>query len=365
MAHLLSRNIFLDTSIIVGKNFGFNAGALSQLKDMSAKGEVKFYLTDITIQEVEKNIAQHIKSAFDELKRFRKKGMILRNIQKTEIAGIFSDLNVEELERESLANFKKYLNDAKAIILKTASVNNEEIFKRYFQAKSPFGHTEDKKYEFPDAFVLTALKDWAHNSKQHIYIASLDQSFKKYCDEFQEMTCLDSAEAFFDLVTTENKRREYLEKLIEAHGDEIVSEVRQKFEDMGFYLQDQEGEVADVEVLNLKISDYLITKIEDEKAHISFPDIEIEYSAYLIYDKLETAMYDSEEKRLIPFERIRKTVKIVQSFDIEIIIEYEFQDEEIFEIEKIAFDLDYDDIAVYESNAETIEVYRDSEDDEE
>jgi hypothetical protein len=44
-----------------------------------------------------------------------------------------------------------------------ARIEAGPIFEKYFAGISPFSHTADKKFEFPDAFVLEALGQWAED----------------------------------------------------------------------------------------------------------------------------------------------------------------------------------------------------------
>ena len=69
------------------------------------------------------------------------------------------------------------------------------VFEKYFATKPPFG-TENKKSEFPDAFVVNGLVEWTQKNAEPLYVISGDKPFQNACqphktlDEYATLSTL-------------------------------------------------------------------------------------------------------------------------------------------------------------------------------
>ena len=60
---LHTSHVFLDTQVFIAANFQFSSERLKRLADWSRAGKITLYLTDITIREIEGQIAEKIQVA--------------------------------------------------------------------------------------------------------------------------------------------------------------------------------------------------------------------------------------------------------------------------------------------------------------
>jgi hypothetical protein len=104
------------------------------------------------------------------------------------------------------------------------------------------------------------------------------------------------------------------QQLLEDNLGQIANILEERFEWLGFILADQDGDVNETRVTEVgDIAAYLISLTHgsnDEPAEARFElTTIIAYEADVSYDNLETANYDSEDKVLIPWETVERTVK--------------------------------------------------------
>lgn len=132
---------------------------------------------------------------------------------------------------------------------------------------------------------------------------------------FPRLSVIKSLEEFLNTVTSYfEKLAPLAQQLLEDRLDKISSTIGDRFLELGFVLADQEGEVGETRVMQVgDISAYLISLMpgsHDEPAEAHFElTTTIKYEADVSYDNLDTASYDSEDKVLIPWETVERTVE--------------------------------------------------------
>jgi hypothetical protein len=104
---------------------------------------------------------------------------------------------------------------------------------------------------------------------------------------------------------------------------------------MGFWLEDQEGDVYDVNLDSFDIDDKYLIHVSDDMAVFELNST-FSFTTEVEYDDYETAVYDSEEKVAIPWRRIEKRVEKSMEIPIEITISFKESDPKYLEIEDLA-----------------------------
>ena len=117
----------------------------------------------------------------------------------------------------------------------------------------------------------------------------------------------------------------------EAWIKELIEE---RFKDIGFWLEDQDGDVNDVDVDDIEIFEESLLEVGPDRALVSL-SARIRFSADVTYDDLATASYDSEDKVLIPWQKIDETVEQEVTLEVGLEIAIDVDDPEFFEIESI------------------------------
>jgi hypothetical protein len=317
---LKSRNVFIDTSVIRSSNFNFSSSIFKSLLEFASKSKTYIFLTDITAKEVEGEIIKAVEEARNAHNKFCKNAIALRNINQEPYLSILTKLDDKIIINLLIEQFRSFIKSGNVNVLSTDKVSSATIFKKYFEGKPPFGSGKKRK-EFPDAFALEALRQWAIDNNQTMYIVSSDIDMKNACDD-NIIYYLENIKEFLDLVVTEDQIvAKIVHRLVSKNIDKFKETIESEFMNLGFWLEDQEGDILDISVDNVEIIDHSIIEIHDNRATISISS-NITFSAEVEYDDMDTAIWDSEDKVAIPWNRINETVTKTINYDIEASISF-------------------------------------------
>lgn len=336
-------NIFIDTSIFIGQNFDYQNQLFQRTVDWAKTKKIKVFITDITLREIEANInkkvikAINICSACDKKKDLK----ILKNIGTSQIKKLFQRENKQKNIDELKCQLNSFIKDASIEILSTSKVSVEEVFNKYFTMKPPFGDGK-KKYEFPDAFALFALEDWCNINKEKIYIISKDSDMIKYCETAINLISFKRLDDFTNFVETKNTDSKIIIELFKDNEEIIFDKLKSEFIDKDFWIEDHIGDVENISDIKPKIIKINLIKVEeDKKTAIVAITAETTFGADIIYDDLETAIYDSEDKILIPMQKIELFVDQTVEYTAIVTISY---DSNSFNID--SFKIQNDDFSI-------------------
>lgn len=311
---LKALHVFVDSSVFIGKNYRYEHPSFVALKDAVSAGRANLLITDITIEEVKAHIDNDVIESSQALKKVRDAAKILRNIATLSDSAIFNDIDRASVGEELYKQFEQFLTDASACIVSVSEANTRFVFDCYFKRSAPFGEGK-KKSEFPDAFALSALNEWAESGQEDVFVVSQDSDMNGIEVDFPRLSALSSLEEFLGKVTSYFEELAPLaQQLLEDNFGQIADILEERFQWLGFVLEDQDGDVNETRVTEVgEISAYLISLTpgsNGEPAEARFElTTTIAYAADVSYDNLETASYDSEDKVLIPWETVERTVE--------------------------------------------------------
>jgi len=305
MSDLETRNIFLDTSIFIKNKFQFHNYRFQRLIQLRRTRSIRLYTTDITNDEIRFKINESVEKSIQAARTFRSNATILSNIGDPPFNQTFIRLDKNDIQKKINQIYESFLEESKTSQLSTDSVSIKRVFHKYFNSIAPFGIGE-KKSEFPDAFVIESISDWCKKQNNKIYLISGDNDFLEACKGSDNLLYLEKIEEFINLIIKHDE--EYGEKavkLVEGIRDDLAVEIENKFEYLGFFLEDQDGEVIDVNVLNVEFRNIYFINYDNDTGYFELETI-VNFTAEVIYDDLETAHYDSEDKQLYPWRKIQK-----------------------------------------------------------
>lgn len=171
---------------------------LGQIARLANENHIKFFTSEIIINEVRNKIDERSKEAKSALDSLRKKGMILRHVLQYD--AIFNTKLGESINLVLKKNFDAFIELSKASVISVDTVIVSKLLETYFQGIPPFSST--KKSEFPDAINLIALDNWCKTNSEQMYIISLDSDLENYCAENSNLHYLNSIESFLNLMTS-------------------------------------------------------------------------------------------------------------------------------------------------------------------
>lgn len=329
------KNIFVDTSIFEKECFRFDEKSnIAKLIKHKENGSIKLYLTDIIKKEILSRIKYNVEEEYSKYEKLR----IIKNICFKSKDDFINDL-IEKFN-SNLKHFE---------IINTDTKITNSIFENYFNNKPPFDKArKDKKHEFPDAFIIKMVKQWAENNGQKAIFLSGDNDCETYINACGGLLCLkNNINELLDDINKENDCYElsnciYDENLEYINDDleDIVKNIPiSKYEIYYASMRDyQEGFCEPEFVLdsldyngNFEILQKNIVHIDTKNNQVYiFLKISYEVTANFELDDYSEATHDSEDDIYYNVKHISKNdnYEIILD-DLEILIDIENKNYEI------------------------------------
>jgi DNA-directed RNA polymerase subunit F len=324
---LKSRLIFIDTSAYESKNFQFDQHALKTLRNYLDKNFLHLLVTDITISEIKAHLYEKAKESKASIKRMQKEAMFLRNTPELSYHGIFERIEADEIYRIVEKKFEEFLNCEQIEVVDISKVNPSQIFSDYFKGAPPFGEG-NKKSEFPDAFVLEAVRLTAEERAHSLYIISTDKDMASFVNRHPSLLHLESIDQLLDLVSRQEEKlaepARFADSVFDALKDRIKELARDLMTDDSFYSDLTDGfedEIVDVNVNSLEISEkYLIEASRDAATY------EIHFSAEITakysFVNYEDSPWDPEDREYVFIVRNSSARKHMEKYSGYVTINY-------------------------------------------
>lgn len=257
---LIARNVFVDSSVVIGKNYRYSHSLFAALSQAISSGRIKLLTTDVTIEEVKAHIDRDIDVATQAVKKCRSSAKILRNISELGESVIFNEIDRASCRKTLHAQFEEFLSVNNAEMVPVSEADIGKVFDRYFKKSTPFGDGK-KKSEFPDAFVLSTLSGWAESEQQDVCIISHDSDMNEIEGDYPRLYARNSLAEFLSEVTFYFEQLAPLAQQLLIDNTDSVSEMfEDRFLQLGFLLSDQDGDVNETRVSEVgDISAYLIS----------------------------------------------------------------------------------------------------------
>jgi PIN domain len=303
---LVTKNICLDTSVIIANNFDYSNPTLQVLERLAREGHARLVTTSIIVSEVESNIKERVRTARREFERTQKENPILRHLTTAKLNPFASVFHEDAAAAELIRQFHEFLTRTNTETLALGNTSTAAVFDRYFSQQPPFGDGK-KKHEFPDAFTLSILEGWCTGNQQKLYVVSTDPDLTRFCETSGYLIPLKRSSEFSDLHLRQIELMRTIEDSVSANLAKLEAEIEPRFEYLGFYLDDEEGEVDEVQVQRTEIDMMSLLDFADGIARFE-ASTRIKYSAAVTYDDYQTAVWDSEEKTSIPLRQINAWV---------------------------------------------------------
>jgi hypothetical protein len=190
--------ISLDTSIFDKLGRNLNSQPLLGLAQFR-HGPTKFVLSEVVLGELTAHLANHANQAKQELVG-KLKGIGTHWHCHIDIAAVEAFLGIDDDPSDFGDKFYVSFDEVvKPVIVGVSAVESTDLLRRYLAGDPPFGDTDAKKYEFPDALALISLEAWARNAKTIMLLVSVDGGWRKFCDQSGYLVCMDKLPSALDL----------------------------------------------------------------------------------------------------------------------------------------------------------------------
>lgn len=306
--------VFVDTQVFIASGFDYDSGRLLHLQQLAVDGRIRVLTTDVTRREIISNIREAVSIATGMIQKLRQKGRVLATSKHPSFDTIFTTYDEERIVAHLADRLREFEVATGTTSLAIGATSVTEVFNKYFERRPPF--SEKKKAEFPDAFVLQTLENWCVDGNTKAYVVSGDSDTADACESTDRLIHLHSLEELFEIIATEDQELGGLARqLVESCLDEIKRNAEEKFEYLGFYLEDQDGDVNEVDVIDIEGYDPYIVDINRDTIYFACEAV-VTFSADVTYPDMSTAIYDSEDKVAYPWQHIE--TQLERAFDVSI-----------------------------------------------
>jgi hypothetical protein len=283
--------VSLDTQVFVATGFGFNGKSFEALKKHLADGRLQLVITEITVNEVRARIRQTVAEELVKQRSFVNGAKALFNSSLADVQTALKKFDPEAIATDLCGQFDAFLEETKATIIDVADLSVGDVLEKYFAGAPPFGNSETKKHEFPDAFAIQALAAYAEENDLPMFVVSGDKLFQQGCGVCSHLVPKKAINEVLDQVASDDTQlAAFVRSETMKRTDEIKAKAKEEFEDRFYWVEDENGD-ATVEITQMTPADETeILTIDKETATLQW-SIAADYKADLSYDVSATAVY--------------------------------------------------------------------------
>jgi hypothetical protein len=219
---------------------------------------------------------------------------------------MFDRIDVDAAHEVLKERLSAYFGACRAETLDAYAVAPKTVFDAYFAGATPFGGGE-KKAEFPDAFNVAALRAWAAKASKTTYVVSDDGDLKAACSNGGPLIYASKIEEVISIAQAEHDLLQRLEIGIRRLQPDLLKFLERTFPDRGFILEDQNGDVDDVQVVDFEMGDVFVIDRRGDWFEVEVTG-SVRFSGTATYDDMHTATWDSEDRVAIPWRTTSREI---------------------------------------------------------
>ena len=330
-------NVFLDTSIFVSNNF-FDGHNIKELIKKAHENEIKLFTSEIVLLEVKSQIKRKIAEARSFLKKKidDKSLWILRNTNYLNDLQSLKKINADEESLILCGKIDALVSGIPIYIIPYKEIDLTPIIDDYFNENPPFKNGE-KKYEFPDAFILASINLWCSKNKKEMILVSHDKDWERFNSKYFKIynevgTLLKYIIDISEQKKEKQKQIEYIDYLFKNSEEKILESIKEYLEDiMGTFDGGDEVEIDSCNIDKLEIIDYDFIDITNREANLLL-SVTFDITANAIHTDYENSPWDDEFKEYIYVKKDDVQLESSVETEINILIEYNSDDEEEFSV---------------------------------
>jgi len=290
---------FLDTSIFDGQHYNFQSTAISSFIPVAKKHGLICLLPDITEKEVRRHIDDRISEVIRAFENIHKRASFL-STSKYYPPNTSSFLSKWEMGEIARNVWESFLNEFKVQKVGYVDVDLKNVMSWYENVTAPFGEGGKRK-EFPDAFVISMLEQYAKKNNCVIAVVSSDNDFKFACERFSSFLYFSSLPQLTELLLTDSSE---IDKFRESISNDMSLIEAFLFDDAGvidFGHYDSKYSIKESHIHSVEVTEIFIVALGINECTITFSaELEAEHLMKWVeyfyrgdeFDELEEWVYE-------------------------------------------------------------------------
>ena len=182
--------VYFDTNIYIGAKYHFNSGKFKAVKNLIRTGKIELLYTSATLGEIEKNLAQDVANEVAVYNKCVKKNIPIIAQENFNL----SLLDVEIVSSEMKKRVHDFFHQEGITEIPLSNIEASELMKWYFKKEPSF--EDQKPYEFKDAIMIHAIKQFSEATNNQIIIVSADKGFLAAFRNSEDIICVNDLVAF-------------------------------------------------------------------------------------------------------------------------------------------------------------------------
>lgn len=307
--------IIIDTCIYQRHNFDFqgrNNNLLSSLKTILKDHGIKSITSPIIKNEVIKHVTERAhEKTLAVNKLLSKHKDILPLIGMKNIDTIHKRIQKLDLASEYQREVEEYFCDCYLLPVPNA----EDIFEKYFKSIPPFSKSGEKKHEFPDAFAIQSVINYAYKYDKEVLVVSSDEDWRDALQKAYGITFVDSLNDAINYIHEVYTSTKTAELYSELSLEETVKLLVKELEQFTFYVDDYYSEVNNVDDICMVSGIYDICPLSISNNKMIYSAIApMEITANISVLDESNSVWDEEDKHYIFTEY--KSITVTSNIDI-------------------------------------------------
>ncbi|WP_279342879.1 PIN domain-containing protein [Geothrix paludis] len=264
----LPSHVFLDTSVLAGQQYNFGSATLTSFSDVAKEKGLRLVLPAPTSSEIERQIKFRSDEALKALDEARRKAPFLKKWKHwpEKPTNIFQEW---EVKRIAIQEWKDFLAQFKVVKLNYDDVKIDKIMSWYDSVRAPFREGKKRK-EFPDAFAVESLAQYALKQQIYIAVVSEDQDFKAACEHFTSLLYFPSLPKLVEKLLSQEIDLAPIRNSMLNKSDLLNEAVTDSAQEMSFYTNDSDVDLDESEIEDVELRDVQIVGVGDSECTIVF-----------------------------------------------------------------------------------------------
>jgi hypothetical protein len=315
--------VFFDANVLIQAGAPPGGPIVSRIRDLVRADLIEVITTDVTIAEIAKKHTDNEYEVIKDLGRpyFRRLvaehlGVEIPEVSKAELKPAISKKYSKAVE--------EMLKSLNAKTLRVDDIKPSTVFATYVDG-SGFFTGEGKRGQFPDAFIFERLRQEGTKDRP-LVVVSNDNDFDASIKATENLTRVKNAIDLFKSLGLEVEAPE-VQEFLDAHEEDLVDLVNDAVNEWTLIVTDvEDAEITESQVSSVDLLDATsFRSIEKGGNLLVIGSVSIKADVSYTHPNWDNAMWDSEDKRLIPFEDVdsEREVTFEAKFSMSISVDQE------------------------------------------
>jgi hypothetical protein len=264
--------VFLDTSVLDTQQYNFSSAALTTFVPACAKRGMTLLLPDPTEREIMRHIRDRSRDALSALEEARRKAPFLakwKSFPPSPKNPMVEQWEVYDVARKE---WEAFLKNFKVVRLGYDGLDIRKVMNWYDKVDPPFKEGKKRK-EFPDAFAVSMLEEYAEKQRCCVAVVSADDDMKAACDRFASLLHFRTLPPLTELLLSDDDRVERLRQSLSKDMEKLTETIVDQLAGLSFYHANDRFDIVNTDYDDIDVSELSIVAVGDRECTITFDAI--------------------------------------------------------------------------------------------